>query len=103
MIHIEPKSVPFALSLLPFLGFGLVLPVTLQDWVHGRLMRGDGTTFLAGIVIVGAWEWAILWSVRSKRQQGQSRLLGRELTSWLWAPPLAFVAGLVCGLLAFSS
>jgi hypothetical protein len=103
MSHIEIKHLPFALSLLPFLAAGIAFPVTTQDWFHGRLVPGDMPTFLAGLFIVGAWEWAILSSVTSKKRRGESRLLGRELSSWLWAPPIAFVTGVGCGLVFLSS
>jgi hypothetical protein len=103
MVHIKPKNVPFALSLLPFLGVGIALPVTLDDWFRGRLMHGDGVALLAGLIIVGAWESAILWSMKSKRRRGEERLLGRELSSWRWAPPVAFVAGIGCGVIILFS
>jgi hypothetical protein len=99
MSHLEPKHIPFALSLLPFFAFGIAFPVTIQDWYHGRLMHGDGMAFLVGLVIVGAWEWAILLSVKSKKRRGQARLLGRELSSWHWAPPITFATGVGCGLI----
>src|SRR6266446_5243466 len=98
MIHIEPSHIPFALSLLPFLGFGICLPVTVQDWSRGRLMHGDAVSLAIGLVIVVAWYWAILRSVKSKRLEGKQKLLGRALDSWRWSPPVAFVVGLVCGL-----
>ena len=41
MIHINPKHIPFALSLFPFLGVGICLPATVQDWSRGRLNHGD--------------------------------------------------------------
>ena len=99
MVHLAPTHFPFALSMLPFLTLGIVLPSTLQDWFHGRLLHGDGIALAVGLVIVALWEWAILRSVESKRRKGESRLIGRELSSWLWAPPLAFIAGLGCGLI----
>jgi len=98
MIHIEPSHFPFALSLLPFLGVGIGLPPTVQDWSRGRLMRGDAVSLAIGFVIVVAWYWAIRRSVRTKRQQRKEKLLGRALDSWLWSPPVAFVVGLACGL-----
>ena len=94
----ELRHLPFTLSLLPFLGFGICLPVTLRDWSRGRLMHGDGTALAVGLVIVVAWYWAILHSVKSKRREGKQKLLGRALDSWLWSPPIAFVVGLACGL-----
>jgi hypothetical protein len=98
MIHIDPAHIPFAFSLLPFLVFGICLPVTVQDWSRGRLMHGDAVTLTVGFVIVVAWYWAILHSVKSKRRDGKPKLLGRALDSWLWAPPVSFVVGLACGL-----
>ena len=99
--HMELRHLTFTLSLLPFLGFGICLPVTLRDWSRGRLMHGDGTALAVGLVIVVAWYGAILHSLRSKRRAGESKLLGRALDSWFWAPPAAFVVGLVCGLSLF--
>jgi hypothetical protein len=99
MTHIEIKHIPFALSMLPFFALGIASPATIQDWLHGRLMRGDGWTFLVGLFVVGAWEWAILFSVKSKKRRGQERLLGRELSSWYWAPPITFIARGVSGLI----
>jgi len=98
MIHIEPRQIPFALSLLPFLGVGICLPATVQDWSRGRLTYGDAVSLAIGSVIVVVWYWAILHSVKSKRRQGKQQLLGRQLDSWLWSPPVAFAVGLVCGL-----
>ena len=97
-MYVTPKNIAYTLSLLPFLSLGIGLPVTLQDWIRGRMMRGDGITIAIGAVIVVAWYWAILHSVRSRRRDGRPRLLGRELSSWLWAPPVAFVVGLGYGL-----
>jgi hypothetical protein len=85
--------------MLPFFAIGIALPATIQDWLHGRLMSGDKWSLLGGLVFVGVWEWAILFSVRSKKRRGQDRLLGRELTSWRWAPPITLVVGVVCGLI----
>jgi len=99
MAHIEIKQIPFALSMLPFFGLGIAFPATIQDWLHGRLMPGDAWTLLGGLVFVGGWEWAIIYSVRSKKRLGKERLLGRQLSSWYWAPPIAFTVGLVCGLI----
>jgi hypothetical protein len=99
MAHIEIKHLPFALAMLPFFAIGIALPATIQDWFHGRLMSGDWWSLLSGLVFVGVWELAILFSVRSKKRRGQERLLGRELTSWHWAPPITFVVGVVCGLI----
>jgi len=93
------KQFPFAVSMLPFLTLGIGLPVTLQDWYHGQLMPGDGLSILGGVAAIGAWEVAILFSVRSKKRRGQTRLLGRELGSWYWAPPLAFLVGVVSALI----
>ena len=67
------------------------------------MMRGDGIELAVGSVIVVAWYWAILHSVKSKKRDGKPWLLGRALSSWLWAPPIAFVAGLGCGLLLLVS
>ena len=103
MAHLDPTHIPFALSMLPFLGLGIALPATLQDWFYGRLTRGDGISLVVGLVIVGLWQWAILRSVDYKRRKGESRLIGRELSSWLWAPPLAFVAGIGCGFIVMNS
>jgi hypothetical protein len=99
MTHIEIKHIPFALSMLPFFAVGIASPVTIQDWLHGRLMRGDGLALLGGLIVVGAWEWAILFSIKSKKHRGQERLLGRELSSWYWAPPITFTVGVVSGLI----
>jgi hypothetical protein len=99
MTHIEIKHIPFALSMLPFFVVGIASPITIQDWLHGRLMRGDGWTLLVGLLVVGAWEWAILFSVKSRKRQRQERLLGREFTSWYWAPPVTFMVGVVSGLI----
>jgi hypothetical protein len=99
MAHIEITHFPFALSMLPFLAVGIALPATIQDWLHGRLMSGDGWTLLGGLVFVGVWEGAILLSIRSKKRREQERLLGRLLSSWYWAPPIAFAAGVVSGLI----
>jgi hypothetical protein len=99
MTHIDIKHIPFALSMLPFFAVGIGLPVTIQDWFHGRLMPGDGLSILAGLGVVAAWEWAILFSVKSKRRRGQARLLGRELGSWYWSPPITFIVGVVSGLI----
>src|SRR5258708_5544048 len=91
MSHLEPSHIPFGLSLLPFLGVGIGLPVSVQDWSRGRLMHGDAVSLAVGSVVIVAWYWAILLSVKSKRRQGKLTLLGRALNSWLWAPPAAFV------------
>ena len=96
MIH--AKEFPFALSLLPFICVGIIIPINIQDWFHGRLSQVDGISLLVGLAIVGAWEWAIIRSVASKKRQGKVSLLGRELNSWLWAPPITFVAGIGGGL-----
>jgi hypothetical protein len=99
MAHIHIKQVPFALSLLPFFVAGIASPVSIQDWFHGRLTPGDGLTLLAGLLVIGAWEWAILFSVKSKKRREEERLLGRELSSWYWAPPITFMVGVVSGLI----
>jgi hypothetical protein len=99
MTHIDIKHIPFALSMLPFFAVGIGSPVTIQDWYHGRLMLGDRISILVGLVVVGAWEWAILFSVESKKRQGQARLLGRELGSWYWSPPITFIVGVLSGLI----
>lgn len=99
MAHINIKHFPFAVSMLPFFVVGIALPPTIQDCVHGRLMRGDGLTLLIGSIAVAAWEWAILFSVKSKKRHGQAKLLGRELGSWYWAPPATFVVGVVSALI----
>ena len=103
MIHIDPKHIPFALSLLPFLALGIGLPPTLQDWIRGRMLGGDGIALAVGSVIVVAWYGAILHSVKSRKRDGRSSLLGRELSSWLWAPPLTFVVGLGLGVVILLS
>src|SRR3954464_14629366 len=97
-MHIEPSHIPFALSLLPFLGVGICLPATLQDWSRGRLTHSDAVSLAIGFVVVVAWYGVILHSVRSKRREGKQKLIGRELDAWLWSPPIAFVVGLACGL-----
>jgi hypothetical protein len=99
MIHIEIKQIPFALSMLPFFALGIAWPVTIRDWLHGHLMRGDGWTLLAGLVLVAVWESVILFSVSSKQRRGEERLLGRQLSSWYWAPPVTFTLGVVSGLI----
>jgi hypothetical protein len=97
MIHADPQHIPFILSLGPFFGSGIVLPPTAQDWISGTLNRGDAIVAVIGIVVAFAWYCAILHSVRAKRRQGQAKLLGRALTSWLWSPPVAFVVGVASG------
>jgi uncharacterized membrane protein YfcA len=99
MTHIHIKHIPFALSMLPFFALGIGSPATIQDWFRGCLMPGDGMSILIGLVVVGAWEWAILFSVKSRKRRGQERLLGRELSSWYWSPPITFVVGIVSGLI----
>ena len=98
-LMLDIKQIPFAICILPFFVLGISFPVTIQDWYHGRLLPGDGLSILGGLVGVGAWEWAILFSVKSKKRRGQTRLLGRELGSWYWAPPLTFMVGVVCALI----
>src|SRR5262245_18848769 len=93
---LEPSHIPFALSLLPFLGVGIGLPVTVQDWIRGR--QADGVSLGIGFVIVVAWYWAILQIVKSRKRAGKEKFLGRALDSWLWSPPVTFVVGVVCGL-----
>ena len=99
MTHIEIKHLPFALSMLPFFALGIASPATIQDWLHGHLTRGDGWALFVGLLVVGAWEWAILFSVKSRKRRGQELLLGRELSSWYWAPPITFIVGVVTGLI----
>lgn len=99
MAHIDIRHIPFALSMLPFFAIGIAFPVTMQDWIHGRLMPEDARDFFIGLLIVGVWECVIVASIRSKEQQGQQRLLGRELSSWSWAPPITFAVGVVSGLI----
>jgi hypothetical protein len=98
MIHIEFGHFPFAISLLPFLGYGICLPAAVYDCSRGRFTYGDAAALAIGFVIIAAWYWAILHSVRSKRRQGKQKLLGRELDAWSWSPPVAFAVGTVCGL-----
>jgi hypothetical protein len=102
MVHIRLQHFPFALALLPFLITGIVLPVVVQDWLHGRLESGGGRDFLLGLICVGLWECAILTSIRARKRRGYDRLLGRELSSWKWAPPVAFAVGVVSGLIFVS-
>jgi uncharacterized membrane protein YfcA len=97
MIHADPQHIPFILALVPFLGSGIGLPPTAQDWIRGTLNRGDAIAVVIGIVIAVAWYYAILHGVRAKRRQGKEKLLGRALTSWLWSPPVAFVVGVSSG------
>ena len=99
MAHIDFRHIPFALSMLPFFAIGIAMPVTMQDWLHGRLMPGDARDFLVGLFVVGAWQCVIVFSIRSKERLGQERLLGRELSSWSWAPPITFAVGVVSGLI----
>jgi len=103
MAHIDIKHIPFAFSMLPFFAVGIGSPVTIQDWAHGRLMPDDGWSIGVGLAVVAAWEWAILLSIKSKKNRGQTRLLGRELVSWYWAPPITFVVGVVSGLIFICS
>ena len=95
---LEPSHIPFALSLLPFLAIGIGLPVTVQDWIRGRLGQRDAASLLIGIVIVVAWYWAILQIVKSRKRAGKEKFLGRALDSWVWSPPVTFVVGVACGL-----
>jgi hypothetical protein len=97
MIHAEPQHLPFMLSLLPFLGAGIMLPTIAQDWCRGTMVRGDAIGAAIMTVLAVAWYFAILHSIRAERRQGKDKLLGRELTSWLWAPPLTFVVGFASG------
>ena len=98
MVTIGARYIPFAFCLLPFLGVGICLPATIQDWSRGRIMRNDAITLGVGAVILVAWYMAILHSIRSKQRRGEATLLGRELNSWIWSPPVAFGVGVVCGL-----
>jgi hypothetical protein len=98
LMMLEPSHVPFALSLVPFLGVGIGLPVTVQDWIRGRLTQADAVSLPIGFVIVVAWYWAILQIVKSRRRAGREKFLGRALDSWVWSPPITFVVGVVCGL-----
>jgi hypothetical protein len=77
--HIHIKHIPFALAMLPFFVVGIGLPATIQDWYHGRLLSEDFVSILAGLVFVGAWEWAILFSIKLKKRRGQGRLWGASL------------------------
>jgi hypothetical protein len=97
-MFLEPSHTPFALSLLPFLGVGIGLPVTAQDWIRGRLTQGDAVSLPIGILIVVAWYWAILQIVKSRKRAGKEKFLGRALDSWVWSPPITFVVGVACGL-----
>jgi uncharacterized membrane protein YfcA len=99
MAHIDIRHIPFAFAMLPFFVIGIAFPVTMQDWLHGRLMFGDALDFVVGLFIVGVWECVIVFSVRSKERRGQGRLLGRELSSWSWAPPVTFIVGVLSGLI----
>ena len=99
MAHVDIRHLPFALCMLPFFAIGIAFPVTMQDWLHGRLTPGDAQDFVVGLIIMGIWECMIVFSVRSKERRGQARLLGRELSSWSWAPPITFVVGAVSGLI----
>jgi uncharacterized membrane protein YfcA len=102
MAHIDIRHIPFVFCILPFFAVGIATPATIQDWYHGRLIPGDGLSILVGLVVVSAWEWAILFSIKSKKRRGQTRLLGRELASWYWAPPITFIVGIVSGLVFIS-
>jgi hypothetical protein len=95
---LEPSHIPFALSLLPFLAVGIGLPVTVQDWIRGRLTQADGVSLAIGFVIAVAWYWAILQIVKSRKRAGKEKFLGRALDSWVWSPPVTFVVGVACGL-----
>ena len=85
--------------MMPFFTIGIALPVILQDSFHDRLTPGDALDFFVGLLIVGTWECVIVLIIRSKKQRGQQRLLGRELGSWIWAPPITFIVGVVSGLI----
>ena len=98
MAHLHAKHMPFALAMLPFFAIGIASPVTIQDWWRDRLLPGDLKAFLIGWLVLGAWEWAILLSIRSKKRRGQDQLLGQSLSSWYWAPPFAFVLGVISGI-----
>lgn len=97
-MHIHFSHLPFALSLLPFFAIGIGIPPTVQDWNSGRSMHGDIFSIAVGSVVVVAWYFAILNSVKSKRLQGKQKLLGRALDSWIWSPPIALIVGFACGL-----
>jgi len=99
MTHIHIKHIPFALSMLPFFAVGIGSPATIQDWLRGRLMPEDWLSIVIGLVVVGAWECAILFGVKSRKRRGQLRLFGRELSSWYWAPPITFMVGVMSGLI----
>lgn len=99
MTHIGIRYFPFALAMLPFLAVGIGTPVTIQDWSRGRLLPADGKSMLVGLVAIVVWELAILYSLKWKERRGQERLLGRELDSWYWAPPITFVVGVVSGVI----
>jgi hypothetical protein len=98
MVHIDIRHIPFALSMLPFFAIGIAFPVTMQDWLHGRLTPGDALDFLVGLLVIGVLERVIVCCIRLKERRGQDRLLGRELSSWSWAPPITFIVGAVSGL-----
>ena len=98
MAHIGIRYIPFALAMLPFLAIGIGAPATFQDWHEGRLAQSDELPIIAGVVFVGAWERAILFGVKHQERRGKVALLGRELRSWYWAPPITFMVGLVAGL-----
>jgi hypothetical protein len=101
MAHVGPEHLPFTISLLPFFAAGLCLPPLVSDALHGRLVLGDGISIAVGAVVIGLWYWAILRSIRSRKAQQKTTLLGRELTSWIWAPPATFVIGLIFGFTVF--
>jgi uncharacterized membrane protein YfcA len=96
-MYVEPQNVSFVLALTPFFVAGISLFPTAQDWSRGVLNRADAIAVTFGIVIAAAWYCAILHSVRAKRRQGKEKLLGRALSSWLWAPPVTFAVGFVSG------
>ena|SRR5579871_5728082 len=95
---IGPRFLPFAFSLLPFLGTGICIPATIQDALRGRITRQDVVSLAIWVLAVAAWYWAILHSIKSKKKRGEETLLGRPLNSWTWSPPVAFAIGLLCGL-----
>jgi hypothetical protein len=95
MIHIDPWHAPFAVSMLPFLALGVCLPVIVTDRVRGKGLSGDMLGLVILMVVALIWYWAILRSVAGKRAQGAATWFGRPLHSWVWAPRVAFLVGLV--------
>jgi hypothetical protein len=97
------RHAPFALSMFPFFGVGMAVPFAAQALLRGRLRPDDGWAFLVALAIAGTWEWAILFSVKSKKRRSEDRLLGRELSSWYWAPPFTLAVGVVAGVIILYS